>query len=120
MNAWLYHGARHPIFDIGIARDGAAALGGCFWFDLRQEKSWLDTGIHQIFGHTSFEEPVVTENYIALNTEGNKEKVFLFDTQTCQIVKLPLPDRRRRCTKCLMLADYLNEDGTCTDCGRKL
>ncbi len=119
MNAWLYRGERNAIFDIGIARDGAAALGGCFWFDLREEKLWLDTAIHQIFGHTSFEKPEVAEKFVALNTEGNKETVYLFDTQTSQIVELPLPDRRRRCTKCFMLVDYLNEDGTCTDCGRR-
>ncbi|WP_162604759.1 metallophosphoesterase [Geomonas ferrireducens] len=118
MNAWLYHGERHSIFDIGIARDGSAALGGCFWFDLRQEKLWLDTGIQQIFGHTSLQKPEVAENYVALNTEGNRDNVYLFDTQTNQIIVLPQPDRRRRCSRCLMLVDYLNNDGTCTDCGR--
>lgn len=118
MTAWLYRGKKHSIFDIGIARDGAAAIGGCFWFDLRQEKLWLDTGIHQLFGHTSLEQPEVAEKYIALNTECNRETVFMFDTQTSQVVVLPLPDRRRRCTRCLMLVDYVNEDGTCTDCGR--
>lgn len=119
MNAWLYHEEKHSIFDIGIARDGAAALGGCFWLDLTQEKLWLDTGIQQLFGHTSLREPEVTERYIALNTEANRETVFLFDTEVSQIVMLSLPDRRRRCTRCLMMVDYLNEDGTCTDCGRR-
>lgn len=118
MNAWLYRGENHSIFDIGIARDGSAAIGGCFWFDLGQEKLWLDARIHQLIGHTSLKEPEVGGDYIALNTESNRETAFLFDTQTSQIVELPLPDRRRRCTRCLMLVDYLNEDGTCTDCGR--
>jgi len=96
MTAWLQRGEKHRIFDIGIARDGAAALGGCFWFDLREERLWLDSGNRQIFGHTAFDVPEVTENHVALNTECNRESVFLFDTQMNEIVSLPQPKPGQR------------------------
>ncbi|GFO67470.1 hypothetical protein GMLC_10490 [Geomonas limicola] len=96
MAAWLQRGERSNIFDIGIAREGAASLGGCFWFDLREERLWLDSGTKQIFGHTSLDAPEMTETHVALNTECNQESVFLFDTQACEIITLPLPEGRRK------------------------
>lgn len=76
------------MFNISIVRGGDHRSGGIFWFDFKREDGLAP--IKQIFGHTETNEPVVTETYVALDT-NNKNSVYLFDTQTQEIVKLPMP-----------------------------
>ncbi len=104
------------IFAIGRGRDGAARVGGIFWYDFRREDGLAP--VPQIFGHCEVKEPMKIDNYIALDTTNSKTDCWLFDTVTKELVKLPLPDRRKRCFDCCNLVDYINPDGTCTDCGR--
>ena len=78
------------IFAIGKARggDGGYGSGGIFWFDFKREGDRL-ANVKQIFGHTETKEPVLKGNFVALDTTNNKEHVYLFDTQTGELVVLP-------------------------------
>jgi hypothetical protein len=118
MRQWLEDRKWYPIFDIGRTRGGSTSYyGGIFWYDYVRE--WfLDPDIPQLFGHTSDNSPVVKDNYVCLDTTGNTGLCWFFDTQINDVVSVPMPERRKRCRDCLMLADYLNDDGSCTDCGR--
>jgi hypothetical protein len=116
LRRWQDNGTWHSMFDIGRARDGAARVGGCFWYDFKWEDG-LDPAIKQIFGHVELKEPEITDTYVALNTSNSNDNVYLFDTAVGKLVTLPLPENRKRCKECLMLVDFIDDDGTCTDCG---
>ena len=76
------------IFNIGFGRGGEGGVGGIFWFDFLRESGLAD--IKQIFGHTETKEPVVSENYVALDTTNNKEFCWLYDTSENELVRLHL------------------------------
>jgi hypothetical protein len=119
MREWFSKGLWHIMFDIGRAREGSAPVGGCFWYDFKEENS-LDPALKQVLGHSETKEGVVTDSYVALDTTNNKDHVYLFDTQTEKLVVLPMPRKPvKRCKDCHNVVDYLNDDGTCTDCGRE-
>ena len=82
-----YEPGDNGIFASGQGRGGSAPCGGIFWHDFKRENG-LATDIRQIFGHTEISEPVVTDNYVALDTTNNKKTVFLFDTETGKMVWL--------------------------------
>lgn len=119
LQQWMTDRAKHPMLDIGIGRDGSAPCGGVFWYDFILERG-LDLTIPQLFGHTKAKRPLQQEQqYVALDTSHDYKTCWLFDTESTKLIGLALPDRRKRCIDCLMLVDYLNDDGTCTDCGRE-
>ena len=121
-----YEPGPEGIFAIGAGRKGESRCGGTFWFDFIREKG-LDVTIKQIFGHTETPEPVIVpKSYVALDTTNNENTVYLFDTQSEALVELPMsPTSRKhysqkRCRDCQNIVDYLNDDGTCTDCGSSI
>ncbi|MBK5275553.1 MAG: metallophosphoesterase [Desulfuromonadales bacterium] len=79
------------IFAIGKSRGGSGRYnsGGIFWFDFKREGDRL-ANVKQIFGHTETKEPVVTENYVALDTTNCKNNCWLYDTAANKLVQLPL------------------------------
>ena len=83
------------IFAIGAGRGGDSRCGGIFWYDFKRENA-LDSSIKQIFGHTETKEPVVAATYVALDTTNCADTCYLFDTETNEIVKLKLPQRKIR------------------------
>ena len=118
MAQWLRDRKNNPIFDIGYGRDGYELDGGIFWYDFIREDG-LYPMVQQIFGHTGVREPVFKNNYLALDTSLNMKSIFLYDTTAGEVVSIPMPDTRKRCVECFNLTDYVNDDGTCTDCGRE-
>jgi hypothetical protein len=91
-NGWLI--SHTPaIFNIGQGRGGDCNYGGIFWYDYKREPG-LDTTFKQIFGHTETKEgPVVTENYICLDTTNNKSTCWFYDTAVNELVEVLLPRR---------------------------
>lgn len=87
-----YEPGPEGIFAIGGGRGGESRNGGIFWYDFKRE-----TGIapvKQIFGHTENREgPVVTENYVALDTTNNKSTCWFYDTSINELVTVLLPRR---------------------------
>lgn len=123
MQDWLHKGKYHIMFDVGQGRGGTGRAGGIFWYDFKRE-SGIDLSIKQIFGHTETPEPVINmvdfHNIVALDTTNNKEHIYLFDTQTEKPVVLPMPHKPfKRRKECQNAVDFLNDDGTCTDCGKE-
>lgn len=78
------------IFNIGQGR-GGGGRGGIFWFDFKRESGLAP--VKQIFGHTEVTEPVVTETFVALDTTNNKNICWVYDTQTNELVALPMERR---------------------------
>jgi len=76
------------IFHVGGSRGGSGEAGGIFWFDFRRDPGLAP--VKQIFGHTECNEPVMAENFVALDTTNNKEWVWLFDTEAGELVRLDL------------------------------
>ncbi len=88
-----YEPGPEGVFSIGKGRGGEVRTGGgIFWFDFLRESGLAD--IKQIFGHTETREgPVVTENYVALDTTNNKSNCWFYDTAINEIVRIQLPRR---------------------------
>ncbi len=94
MTEYLVHPSASPegIFAIGLGRGGNNRIGGIFWYDFKRETGLAP--VPQIFGHTETGEgPVITENYVALDTTNNKSTCWFYDTTTNEIVKIQLPRR---------------------------
>jgi hypothetical protein len=80
------------IFNIGKGRQGGSNYAGIFWYDYKREPGLAP--IKQIFGHTETKEgPVMTENYIALDTTNNKSTCWFYDTAVNELVEVLLPRR---------------------------
>jgi len=78
-----------PIFNVGKrAGHGNARFSGIFWFDFQKETGLAP--IKQIFAHTELSEPVVAENFVALDTSNVRDKCWLYDTVTNELVMLDL------------------------------
>jgi len=87
-----YEPGSNGIFSIGGGRGGECRNGGIFWYDFKRETGLAP--IPQIFGHTETREgPVVTENFVALDTTNNKSTCWLYDTAANEVVRLDLPRR---------------------------
>lgn len=73
--------AHDGIFAIGKARGGSGIRnsGGIFCFDFMRERDRL-APVKQIFGHTEIREPVLSENYVALDTTNNRRYCWLYDS----------------------------------------
>lgn len=82
----------HGIFSVGSSRGGSGRNGGIFWFDFKRESGLAD--VKQIFGHTETSEPVVTENFVALDTTNNLEFCWLYDTEANELVQIDLTKRK--------------------------
>lgn len=76
------------IFNIGFGR-GGGGVGGIFWYDFKREPGLAP--VPQIFGHTETPEPIIAENYVALDTTNNRQFCWIYDTSTNDLVKLDLP-----------------------------
>jgi len=74
------------IFAIGGGRGGECRNGGIFWHDFKRETGLAP--VPQIFGHTETPKPVVTDNYVALDTTNTKSEYWLYDTATSELVCL--------------------------------
>lgn len=81
------------IFNVGKGRGGTSKCGGIFWFDFKRE-CCLASNIKQIFGHTEVKEPVVTEEFINLDTTNCQDTCYLFDTSINEIIELPLQSKK--------------------------
>ena len=94
MTEYLAHPSVRPegIFAIGLGRGGNNRIGGIFWYDFKRETGLAP--VKQIFGHTETKEgPVVTENYICLDTTNNKSTCWFYDTAVNELVEVLLPRR---------------------------
>ncbi|MHC1699311.1 MAG: metallophosphoesterase [Geobacteraceae bacterium] len=54
------------------------------------EGNLLPTNITQIFGHMEHRRPILESNYIALDTTNFSNSCWLYDTEYCELVQLPL------------------------------
>jgi len=78
-----------PFFNVSKKSGcGTARFGGIFWFNFKKETGLAP--IKQIFAHIELSEPVVAENYIALDTANVRDKCWLYDTVTNELVILDL------------------------------
>lgn len=85
--ACLAHNQSSPLFNIPVARGGDAPYGGIFWLDPFREKIRLDDTVKQIFGHTEQPKPVVTDDWICLDTT-NSDDIWVFDTSSKSLINL--------------------------------
>jgi hypothetical protein len=67
-----------------------------FNFRIYVEGNLLPTNIGQIFGHCAFSRPIVEPEYIALDTTDNSNSCWLYDTETNELVQLPLEPKPGR------------------------
>ena len=94
-----------PIFNIGQGRGGNSRCAGIFWFDYKREEGIAH--INQIFGHTEGKAPVRDKtrvlgeyhDYVCLDTTNNKTECWLFDTESNELVCLPI---KRECEYSLL------------------
>lgn len=79
------------IFAIGKARGGSGKYnsGGVFWFEFMRERDRL-APVKQIFGHTVVHEPLVSANYVSLDTTNNSQHCWLYDTTENSLVRLEI------------------------------
>lgn len=57
------------------------------------EGNLLPENIKQIFGHMEHTRPIVENNYIALDTTNFSNSCWLYDTETSELVQLPLDSK---------------------------
>lgn len=89
--ASLAHNQSSPLFNIPVARGGDAPYGGIFWLDPFREKIRLDSSVKQIFGHTEQPLPVITDNWVCLDTT-NSNDIWVFDTTDSSLINLRSDD----------------------------
>jgi len=94
-NPTTYQQADHivsgpPLFNVGKKGGrGKVRFGGIFWFDFQRETGLAPT--KQIFGHTeTVDSPVVTGNYVALDTTNTRDTCWLYDTVINELIRLDL------------------------------
>jgi len=61
-----------------------------FNFCIFVEGNLLATNITQIFGHMEHSRPIIEPHYIAMDTTNYSNSCWLYDTECCELVQLPL------------------------------
>lgn len=77
-------------------RTGEFSYQSVFYYNFWVEKELMAKSIPQIFGHVELLSPVVEGGFVALDTTNFSNSCWLFDTEECCLVQLPLEPKTER------------------------
>ncbi len=73
------HYAHHSIFE--------------FNYFLYVDGNLLPQNTTQVFGHVESFRPIVETNYVALDSTNHSNSCWMWDTETCQLVQIPMSEK---------------------------